>query len=516
MIDLEKMIDSLSKKSKEKICKKLEIDCYFMELAKKMDKIPIGFLYLLFRESKKKVNYNFLLEKGEWSLTHKLTLDEDNWGARRTHKRYLGIFEEKNFSKDTKLELEMALKSTLLMDYEEKCLFVKAVKSMNERQLMKFLISVKREMRDIERRLIYGKVNPYINNKELIKKIEENKKIWGRVVKCAKSKKVSMETDEEGVLYPIALEKYLKEFVKGQDEAVRDISTILYYQTKIHRFIKNKKIPPIDRLRPILISGETGSGKTYIISKACEIMDIPYLHINASAMVSTGIRGISIGEIAKLLLRKYDYDVDYVKGGVIILDEVDKLLDNSHYGRSVINQLLRVIEGEDIFIDKDSQKESFEFSDINFLSSKHMLFVLVGSFQFFKEEKKSGFITTLKDYKENYRDIIENSGLPKELIGRIGEIIILNSLKEEDLLEILLNSKDSPLRKYENMLKLNEISVDIKEEDLKNIVKMAAKSPYGARALEKLIWDYFKDKLFFVHKGDINKSFYDLFIERFK
>lgn len=506
--------NALTQAEKEKLCKKLDISCESLEkLLSKKGKIPIGINFLLMKKEGR-VNYKKLLDTSIWGLTRNLTLDEDGWGARRKHTRLLGLFPHIE-NKHLQLELEKALKSTLLMNWEEKCYFIEASKQMGVGQLMGFLDRVKNEMSSLERELLYGRVSPLVDTKELKNKIEKNKREWSKVMAYAKKKNLKSFTDNDNIIYPAALKEQLQAYVKGQDEAITTVSTIFYYHKKIYNaLIKNKK-PPFERLKPLLISGETGSGKTYIIQKACEIMEIPYLHIDASAMVSTGIRGVSVDEIGKSLLRKCNYDTKKAKGAVIVLDEMDKLLQTT-YGGSVMSQILRIIEGGEIFIEKGSQNESEEFRNIHSLSTENMLFVLVGSFQFQKDEKRSGFLKGNDDYKKEYIETIEKSGLPKELLGRVGEIIVLNPLGEKDLLDILLHSKDSPIKRYQKMLREVGVTWKMPKEEIEKIAKEAAKLSFGARSLEKLVWRAFKDKLFHIHSQDFDENPYENLLERIK
>ncbi len=510
-----KTLRSLTVQEKKQICKKLDITCDSLEifLNKKIEKLPLGLYYLLMKKNRK-VDYKNLLNDSVWGLTKNLTLDEDRWGARRKHSKLLGLFshiENKNFQ----LSLEKALKSTLLMNWEEKCYFVEASKQMSFEQLIGFLDIVENEMKCIERQLLYSKVTPLVNVKDLRQRIEKNKKEWKRVEAYAKNGNLVSERDKDNILYPAALQENLQKYVKGQNEAVYTISTIFYYQKKIYNALIKKKNPPFERLNPLLISGETGSGKSYIVQKACEIMEIPFLHIDASAMVSTGIRGLSVDEIAKSLLRKCNYNPQKAQGAVVILDEMDKLLQTT-YGSSVLNQILRIIEGSEIFLEKGLQSESEEFRDINFLSTQYVFFVLIGSFQFQKDEKRSGFLKGSDNYEQEYIEKIEKSGLPKELLGRIGEIVVLNPLREKELLEILLHSKDSPIKRYQKMLQEAGIAWQMPKEDIKEIAKKAAKLPFGARSLEKLVWHSFKDKLFHIHRQNFNENPYENLLERIK
>jgi ATP-dependent Clp protease ATP-binding subunit ClpX len=226
-------------------------------------------------------------------------------------------------------------------------------------------------------------------------------------------------------------------------------------------------------------------------------MGIPYLHVDCSSLVSAGIRGYTISDILKDLLRKTHYKRLYAESAVIFFDEIDKLLTH-HDGASILHQLLRLVEGTEFPINK-TQEEMHEFRSVNSISTKNMLFIFAGSFQSLIEQKsrQSGFITNTSESNTGVqKNDIEKTDLPKELLGRIGDIIVLQKLSREDLRSILLHSDRSPLKKYQQMLRLNGLSLDLSDEDIEAIIDKASQSSYGARALNQALKPYVDRQLF--------------------
>ena len=231
-------------------------------------------------------------------------------------------------------------------------------------------------------------------------------------------------------------------------------------------------------------------------------MGIPYLHVDSSSLVSAGIRGYTISDILKDLLRKTNYKRLYAESAVIFFDEIDKLLVH-HDGTSILHQLLRLVEGTEFPIDK-TQEEMHEFRSITSISTKNILFVFAGSFQSLIDQKgrQSGFITDTSENKTGLKKSeIEKTDLPKELLGRIGDIIVLQKLSKDVLRSILLHSDRSPLKKYQQMLRSNGLSLDLSDEDIEAIINKASQSPYGARALNQALKPYVDIQLFDVPKA---------------
>jgi ATP-dependent Clp protease ATP-binding subunit ClpX len=214
------------------------------------------------------------------------------------------------------------------------------------------------------------------------------------------------------------------------------------------------------------------------------------VHIDCSSLVAEGIVGLGVNDILKNILRKTNYNVKEAEIAVVLLDEIDKLLA-SHYGDSVLYQLLRITEGGDIPLIKD-KGDSDEFRRIHSFSTENILFIFAGSFQEAIDEKdtKSGFI---KDKSSGNIDVIdiEKTKLPKELLGRIGDIATMKKLTRPDYKEILLDSPNSPVLKYNELLAINDNKYELSEAEVEEILDEAEKSVYGARSLDKIVKKHF-------------------------
>lgn len=476
--------------------------------------VSAGVAYLAMKRLDGKIRYKYI-RSGDLSDVRLLTYDRDGWGARRERGEILGLFKEvKGLSERQKEDLEWALKSTLLMNYDTKIYFIESAATTDTSILRGFISLVESEMLAVDERFRDAFDPHYSGEEDILEKIAKSVEEWREIEKRYVGHNMHQaHSDKENDLLPYKIVENLRQYVIGQDEALKSIATALYYQKKIHRALAKEKPVPFETLRPMLISGQTGSGKTYLIRKACELMDIPYVFVDASAMVSTGIRGMSIDEVVKSILRKCDMKVKKAEGAVVVFDEIDKLVGGElYYGETVMSQLLRFVEGGEYAIEKGNSEEFSEFSGIKSLCTDHMFFVFAGSFQnLYEDERKnrSGFIREEKssiNYEDMYRQMVEKSGLKKELLGRIGEIVVLNPLNKETLVKILTESKESPIERYRKMLRYNGIEYSMEQESIETIAHLAEEMGYGARALEKLVYDHFKEYLFMPQSKEEEKE----------
>jgi ATP-dependent Clp protease ATP-binding subunit ClpX len=80
-----------------------------------------------------------------------------------------------------------------------------------------------------------------------------------------------------------------------------------------------------------------------------------------------------------------------------------------------------------------------------------------------------------------------NFGLIPEFIGRLPVYAVLNKLKEEDLIHILTDVKNSLIRQYEELFKMDGIKLSFEEGALRALAKNAIDKGTGARGLRAIL-----------------------------
>jgi ATP-dependent Clp protease ATP-binding subunit ClpX len=289
----------------------------------------------------------------------------------------------------------------------------------------------------------------------------------------------------------------------------------MYLQHKVMRELCNDKTPSF-RIDPVMVVGETGNGKSFMIKSFCEFMSMNYIHIDASSMVPNGIKGNSIDSMLKNIIRESKNDINKAKSYVVVLDEFDKLLySNDVYNSTILNQLLRLIEGSEYPLEKSSSEDIAEFKDIDSLDTTYMFFILVGSFQQYKDTMPScsGFLR--EENSSSYEEVFEYSQVPKELEGRIKEVIVLNKLDKNSMVDIL-KGESSPIKKYDNMLKYIDSSFYCDDDMIEEIATEAINSEYGARVLDQLVFSRYKKHLFGKNSTPKKQNIKDIFALKLK
>jgi ATP-dependent Clp protease ATP-binding subunit ClpX len=87
-------------------------------------------------------------------------------------------------------------------------------------------------------------------------------------------------------------------------------------------------------------------------------------------------------------------------------------------------------------------------------------------------------------------------GLIPEFIGRLPVLSTLEPITEEDLLRILVEPKNSLIKQYEQLLKMENVDLQVTKDGLQAIAAQALKRGTGARALRSIIENLMLDVMF--------------------
>lgn len=303
---------------------------------------------------------------------------------------------------------------------------------------------------------------------------------------------------------PSSILEHLNKHLVAQDKAKKDIALSIYYHQLKSKYKFSKKI---NKNGPLMLVGPTGSGKTFIVQKACEYVNTSYVHVNTANMVPDGIMGYSIEDLGKEILEKSKGDLHKAKHCIVFLDEIDKLFlpteDASNYGPKIASQLLRLIEGGELKMSYSQTEHQENDTLVSSLDCSNMQFILGGAFQWILDEKQNqenaiGFFEQDSADKSNeitLDDLYQND-IPKELLGRMRTIVNLFPLSEEDYYAILTTSESSPLREYIQKIEFHNNTVTISPETLKQVAHYASESELGVRALKQVLEVMFKDAMF--------------------
>ena len=253
---------------------------------------------------------------------------------------------------------------------------------------------------------------------------------------------------------------------------------------------------PEDELVPLLncfLIGSSGTGKTFLLEELSRIMDFPLVKFDASQLNPIANRGgISYEDIirgvknnAKLLYESKDNNGRYfsekgiIKQTVVFLDEFDKVgiscYTDRGWGEKTYAELLTLIENKGE-LDGVTYIFAGAFSKLTMSGAKPNS---IGFGKLAPDNDGRKDLISL----ENMDKQIMAAGVPAEMLGRCGAVILLDEFEKKDYLEL---AKRILLPKFYKDLKiLGILDYELTDDRLDKIVDSAMRSGLGIRAMHR-------------------------------
>ena len=309
---------------------------------------------------------------------------------------------------------------------------------------------------------------------------------------------------------PSQIYNFLNEYIIGQDTAKRTLAVAVYNHYKRHNVAVTSNVE-IQKSNVLLI-GSTGTGKTLFAQTLARILDVPFAIADATTLTEAGYVGDDVESVLTRLLQNANFDVERAGRGIIYIDEIDKISRKSENpsltrdvsGEGVQQALLKLIEGTVANVPAGGAGRKHPGEATVQLDTSKILFICGGAFDGLNkiignrtaQRRGIGFGAHVESAEErknkNFLKDVEPEDLVKfgiipELIGRLPVITTLQELDEDALVKILTEPKNAVVKQFAAMLEMDGVKLNITDDGLRAIAKMAVVRKTGARGLRSIL-----------------------------
>ena len=309
----------------------------------------------------------------------------------------------------------------------------------------------------------------------------------------------------------------LEQYVIGQQRAKKTLSVAVYNHYK--RLATASRPADVELAKGnILMLGPTGVGKTLLAETLAKKLDVPFAMTDATTLTEAGYVGEDVESVIQALYRAAGNDPKKAARGIVCIDEIDKIARRGTgpsptrdvSGEGVQQALLKLLEGRQVTISPGGNRGRPQQESVQ-IDTTNVLFICTGAFNGIEEivrrrlgDRGIGFGATVKPPEEDLdsiralvrtEDLIKYGMIP-EFMGRLPVIVSVDSLSVDDLVDVLWRPKNSLIKQYQFLFRLEGVKLSFTDGALRAIAKESQRRKSGARGLRSILEEVMLDIMY--------------------